>query len=52
MDKLLQGLSLSNDITYELEYIKGYLPVHNHQQSYDVSNKQQMIYIYDLMNQT
>ncbi|MCZ2500069.1 amidohydrolase, partial [Xylophilus sp. Kf1] len=33
MDKLLQGLSLSNDITYELEYIKGYLPVHNHQQS-------------------
>lgn len=36
MDKLLQGLSLSNDITYELEYIKGYLPVHNHQQSYDV----------------
>ena len=34
MDKLLQGLALANDITYDLEYIKGYLPVHNHPQAY------------------
>ena len=26
MDKLLQGLALANDITYDLEYIRGYLP--------------------------
>ncbi|MBI5975073.1 amidohydrolase [Staphylococcus canis] len=30
MDKLLQGLALANDITYDFEYIKGYLPVYNH----------------------
>ncbi|MFO3688254.1 amidohydrolase [Staphylococcus felis] len=31
MDKLLQGLALANDITYEFDYIKGYLPVYNHE---------------------
>ncbi|MEQ6029742.1 M20 family metallopeptidase [Staphylococcus saccharolyticus] len=36
MDKLLQGLAIANDITYDMEYIKGYLPVHNHPQSFDV----------------
>ncbi|QLK85350.1 amidohydrolase [Staphylococcus sp. 17KM0847] len=33
MDKLLQGLALANDITYDLNYIKGYLPVYNHDAS-------------------
>ena len=36
MDKLLQGLALANDITYDLEYIRGYLPVHNHLNAYEV----------------
>ena len=36
MDKLLQGLALANDITYDLEYIRGYLPVHNHVNAYEV----------------
>ena len=36
MDKLLQGLAVANDITYKMEYIKGYLPVHNHPQAYEV----------------
>ena len=31
MDKLLQGLALANDVTYNMEYIRGYLPVHNHE---------------------
>lgn len=36
MDKLLQGLAVANDITYDFNYIKGYLPLHNHQQAYEV----------------
>ena len=35
MDKLLQGLALANDITYDMEYIRGYLPVHNHEEAYE-----------------
>lgn len=31
MDKLLQGLAVANDIDYEFDYIKGYLPVYNHE---------------------
>ena len=50
MDKLLQGLALANDITYDLEYIRGYLPVHNHVNALKLLNKQRMIYIYVLMN--
>lgn len=36
MDKLLQGLALVNDITYEFDYTKGYLPVYNHAASAEV----------------
>lgn len=36
MDKLLQGLALANDITYEFDYTKGYLPVYNHAASAEV----------------
>ena len=36
MDKLLQGLALANDITYTLDYVKGYLPVHNHPNNYEI----------------
>ncbi|UEX89916.1 amidohydrolase [Staphylococcus ratti] len=36
MDKLLQGLALANDMTYEFDYIKGYLPVYNHAASADI----------------
>lgn len=36
MEKLLQGLAVANDITYDFNYIKGYLPLHNHQQAYEV----------------
>lgn len=36
MDKLLQGLALANDITYDMNYIRGYLPVHNHTDAYKV----------------
>ena len=50
MDKLLQGLALANDITYDLEYIRGYLPVHNHVNAYEVVKQARMIYIYVLMN--
>ncbi|MCG3401966.1 amidohydrolase [Staphylococcus massiliensis] len=35
MDKLLQGLALANDITYEFEYDKGYLSVYNHEAPYE-----------------
>lgn len=35
MEKLLQGLAIANDITYDFNYIKGYFPVHNHHQSYE-----------------
>ena len=35
MDKLLQGLALANDVTYNMEYIRGYLPVHNHEEAYE-----------------
>ena len=31
-----KGLALANDITYDLEYIRGYLPVHNHVNAYEV----------------
>ncbi|MCU5746674.1 M20 family metallopeptidase [Staphylococcus sp. SQ8-PEA] len=36
MEKLLEGLAVANDITYELDYIKGYLPVNNDPQCYEV----------------
>lgn len=36
LDKLLQGLAIANDIDYELNYIKGYLPVHNNKQAYEI----------------
>ena len=36
MDKLLQGLAVANDIEYSLDYIKGYLPVHNNANCYEV----------------
>lgn len=36
MDKLLQGLAIANDINYDLNYIKGYLPVHNNEKAYQV----------------
>ncbi|MBO1222033.1 MULTISPECIES: M20 family metallopeptidase [Staphylococcus] len=36
MDKLLQGLAVANDITYDLDYIKGYLPVHNNPTCYEI----------------
>lgn len=36
MEKLLKGLAVANDITYNFDYIKGYLPVHNHQDNYEV----------------
>lgn len=36
MEKLLQGLAVANDITYDFDYIKGYLPVHNHQDNYEI----------------
>ena len=36
LDKLLQGLALANDITYDLDYINGYLPVYNHETSADI----------------
>jgi len=39
MDKLLQGLAVANDITYTMDYIKGYLPVHNNPNSYEVVKK-------------
>ncbi len=41
MDKLLQGLAIANDINYDLNYIKGYLPVHNNEKAYELlrSNK-------------
>lgn len=36
LEKILEGLAVANDITYTFDYIKGYLPVHNHPQAYDV----------------
>lgn len=36
IEKLLEGLAVANDITYDLDYIRGYLPVHNHGKSYEV----------------
>nr|WP_245393576.1 M20 family metallopeptidase [Staphylococcus coagulans] len=39
MDKLLQGLALANDITYSYDYIKGYLPVYNHEASAETVKK-------------
>ncbi|WP_427708335.1 M20 family metallopeptidase [Staphylococcus parequorum] len=39
MDKLLQGLAVANDITYTMDYIKGYLPVHNNPNSYEIVKK-------------
>ncbi|ADV04753.1 amidohydrolase [Staphylococcus pseudintermedius] len=36
MDLLLQGLALANDITYTFDYIKGYLPVYNHEASAEI----------------
>ncbi|MBA8759745.1 amidohydrolase [Staphylococcus schleiferi subsp. coagulans] len=39
MDKLLQGLALANDITYSFDYIKGYLPVYNHEASAETVKK-------------
>ena len=51
MDKLLQGLALANDVTYDMEYIRGYLPVHNHEEAYEVVKQAAMIYIYVLINQ-
>ncbi len=36
LDKILQGLSLANDITYSMDYIKGYLPVNNNPYCSDV----------------
>ena len=36
MDKLLQGLAVANDITYDFDYIKGYLPVHNNPKCFDI----------------
>lgn len=36
MEKLLQGLAVANDIEYSLDYIKGYLPVHNNPNCYEV----------------
>lgn len=36
LDKLLQGLAVANDITYDLDYINGYLPVYNHEASAEI----------------
>ncbi|WP_049408625.1 amidohydrolase [Staphylococcus pettenkoferi] len=35
MEKLLQGLAVANDITYDFEYIRGYLPVDNNHECYE-----------------
>ncbi|WP_251943440.1 M20 family metallopeptidase [Staphylococcus sp. Marseille-Q5304] len=36
LEKLLKGLSIANDITYDFEYIKGYLPVNNNANCYEI----------------
>jgi metal-dependent amidase/aminoacylase/carboxypeptidase family protein len=35
MEKLLAGLAVANDITYSLDYVRGYLPLHNNPKSYN-----------------
>ncbi|MDU9416927.1 M20 family metallopeptidase [Staphylococcus lloydii] len=35
MEKLLAGLAVANDITYTLDYVRGYLPLHNNPKSYN-----------------
>lgn len=35
MEKLLAGLAVANDITYSLDYVHGYLPLHNNPKSYN-----------------
>ncbi|MDN6656214.1 MAG: amidohydrolase, partial [Staphylococcus simulans] len=35
LDKLLQGLALANDIEYTMDYERGYVPVHNNEQTYE-----------------
>lgn len=35
MEKLLAGLAVANDITYSLNYVKGYLPLHNNANAYN-----------------
>ncbi|MDT3958626.1 M20 family metallopeptidase [Staphylococcus kloosii] len=35
MEKLLAGLAVANDITYALDYVRGYLPLHNNPKSYN-----------------
>ncbi|MCS4486584.1 amidohydrolase [Staphylococcus americanisciuri] len=36
LEKLLQGLAVANDITYDLDYVNGYPPVYNHEKSAEV----------------
>lgn len=36
MEKLLAGLAVANDITYSLDYVRGYLPLHNNPKSYNI----------------
>lgn len=36
LDKLLQGLAVANDIEYDLDYERGYVPVHNNPQAYEI----------------
>ena len=36
LDKLLQGLAVANDIEYKLDYERGYVPVHNNPQAYEI----------------
>lgn len=51
MDKLLQGLAIANDINYDLNYIKGiYLSITT-RKHIKLLKKQQMTYMYALMNQ-
>ena len=51
MDKLLQGLALANDVTYNMEYIRGIYQFIIMKKLMKQLNKRQMIYIYVLINQ-
>lgn len=35
LEKLLAGLAVANDIKYSLNYVRGYLPLHNNPKSYN-----------------
>ncbi len=51
MDKLLQGLAIANDINYDLNYIKGYCLSIITRKHIKLLKKQQMTYMYALINQ-